>query len=110
MGWTHLMPCAVEVDQLNEQTTPDLNAILGDNFSPFYEKLLRFIPFGQLHDMQKEPLGRGKFGSVYAATWRPPRGALDVRQYINQPVEIKLGLADSRQSEQARLKRYLHEV
>lgn len=86
-----------------------LQQMLGDNYSPKYENLLRLIPENQITDVQPEPLGEGVNGAVYAAPWNRPSGRLiTTKRQQNTPVVLKQIL--SKHGEEEMEKKLIQEV
>jgi len=99
-----------EVDHISKRThTLDLREILGEDYKPRYERLLRFIPFEELEDVEIEPLGHGKFGVVLPATWKRPR-SMEHKAEKSIPVVLKHVLPDLKMSNRKKLEKFLYEV
>lgn len=99
-----------EVDQISMRTRNlDLREILGEDYKPRYERLLHFIPFEELEDVEIEPLGHGKFGAVLPATWKRPR-SMEHNVEKTIPVVLKRVLPDLKMSNRKKLEKFLYEV
>lgn len=99
-----------EVDHLSASSrNQDMREILGQDYKPRYERLLHFIPFNEFGDFDNTPLGHGKFGAVFAATWHRPK-SLENRQPKDVPVVLKRVLPSLNMSERKKLEKFLREV
>lgn len=89
-----------------------LRDVLGpEGYSAQYEHSLRVIPIEQLSEIDwTTPLGRGKNGAVYAATWERPASVL-MTSTSSGPVPVVLKEVISRtEQNQALTKKLMKEV
>lgn len=87
----------------------DMRDILGEDYKPRYERLLRFIPFEEFENVETEPLGHGKFGEVLLAVWQRPRST-EHKTPKAIPVVLKRVLPDLKMANRKRLEKFLYEV
>jgi hypothetical protein len=62
------------VEQHAHPTDSDakIRAIMGSDYRPRYQSMLRHIPPDQFLHVDTEVLGEGQNGAVYGAIWKPP--------------------------------------
>jgi serine/threonine protein kinase len=91
-------------------STTEIKDLLGAEYLPKYQNLLRYIPPEQLHQVDTVPLGSGANGAIFGALWKPPPALLSTLQPPdrNLPVVLKRTLPTF--SADDSLKKILHEV
>lgn len=88
---------------------PELRNIMGENYRPQYQRLLHYIPDDQIIELGSQPLGKGKFGAVWSATWRRPN-SLENPEPMSLPVVLKSISSDTMLSEKGSLQKFFREV
>jgi hypothetical protein len=95
---------------LDSATEPqELRDLMGENYSPRYQRLLHYIPDEQIIELSSQPLGKGKFGAVWSATWRRPP-SLENNEPMSLPVVLKSISSDAMLSEKSSLQKFFREV
>lgn len=99
-----------ELDHSNATNeAQELRDMIGQHYSPRYRRLLHYIPGEQIVGLDPKPLGQGKFGTVFSATWRRP-ASLENKQPTSLPIVLKTISHDTKSSRTGGLEKFFREV